>query len=339
MRGGGSVGPGALLPCPTSSTSPLTFSFPNAFSPRCDGSRTRLLSLLRLPPPSPRPRSHTGTGRYTHHLSTHCPMSSCRGIVVAGVTNGARTQMAEAFLRAFTGGRVFVCSGGVHHLGTVHPLAVATMAEVGIDVSRQSPSSLAGVRRQRDTYDVYVSVDDPYTERTSDRYQRRYTETEAAQRGPMGGAGLAASCASSSLDFGDPLLASATPAHWAVAQDATDGRQSWTLWSPRNPAIYHERSTRKLQDHLYEGEPLFLRVRPQELRKACRVQRRWEVPAVTRRFALETEAEQKTRFVQARDLLGSLALALVRDLEQVYGERILHEDTVAAYRKLAGTGC
>ncbi|CBZ31107.1 hypothetical protein, conserved [Leishmania donovani] len=274
-----------------------------------------------------------------HNHIKHRRMSTCRGIVVAGVTNQARTQMAEAFLRAFTGGRVFVCSGGVHHLGTVHPLAVTAMAEMGIDVSRQSSSSLAGVRRQRDTYDVYVSVDAPYTERTSDRYQRRYADTQAAQQNSMGASGLSASCASSTSDFCDPLLASATPAHWTVSQDTTDGRQSWTLWSPRNPAIYHERSTRKLQDHLYEGEPLFMRVRPHELRKACRVQRRWEVPELTQRFALETEAEQKARFVQARDLLGSLALALVRDLEREYGETMLDEATVAAYEKVAAMRC
>ncbi|KAG5488093.1 hypothetical protein LSCM1_08157 [Leishmania martiniquensis] len=268
-------------------------------------------------------------------------MSSCRGIIVAGVTNRARTLMAEGLLRAFTGGRVFVCSGGVHHLGTIHPLAVATMAEVGIDISGQSSSSLAGVRRQRDTYDVYVSVDAPYTERTSDRYQRRYTDTEAAKESPTGGAGVSGPCSplrSFSSDFADPLLASATPAHWRVSQDATDGRQSWTLWSPRNPAIYHERSTRKLQDHLYEGEPLFARVRPHELRTACRVQRRWEVPELTQRFALETEAEQTRRFVRARDVIGDLALALVRDLEEMYGETMLDEAIVAAYRKAAAAG-
>ncbi|CAJ1015486.1 Low molecular weight phosphotyrosine protein phosphatase, putative [Leishmania lindenbergi] len=266
-------------------------------------------------------------------------MSSCRGVLVAGVTNRARTQMAEAFLRAFTGGSVFVCSGGVHHLGTVHPLAVATMAEVGINVSQQSSSSLAGACRQRGTYDVYVSVDAPYTERTSDYYQRRYTDTQAAQQSMIGGTGLSASFSSSTLTFSDPLLALPVPAHWTVAHDTADGRQSWTLWSPRDPAIYHERSTRKLQDHLYEGEPLFMRVQPHELRKACRVQRRWEVPALAHRFALETEAEQKARFRRARDLLGSLALALVRDLEREYGETMLDEATVAAYEKAAATGC
>ncbi|KAG5512277.1 hypothetical protein JKF63_07799 [Porcisia hertigi] len=267
-----------------------------------------------------------------HQTLKHSAMSVCRGIIIAGVTNRARTQMAEAFLRAYTGGRLFVCSGGVHHLGTVHPLAVAAMEEIGIDVSRQSSSSLAGARRQRNTYDVYVSVDAPYSGRTSDRYQRRYTDTQAAQESSIRSAGPSASCSPlytySSSDFSDPLLVSATPAHWTVMQDTTDARQSWTLWSPRNPSVFHERSTRKLQDDLYEGEPLFMRLQSHELRKACRVQRRWEVPELTQRFALETEAEQKKRFVQARDLLGALALALVRDLEREYGETLLDE----AYR-------
>ncbi|KAK7194866.1 Low molecular weight phosphotyrosine protein phosphatase [Novymonas esmeraldas] len=262
-------------------------------------------------------------------------MSSCRGIIVAGLTNGARTQMAEALLRAFTGGRVFVCSGGVHHHCAVHPLAIAAMAEVGLDVSRQSPSSLEAARRQRDTFDVYVSVDAPYAERGSDRYQRRSPDVDDGG----GSATTTQPCASSSLGLSTPaacsgadaLLVPPTPAHWAVVRDAADARQSWTLWSPRDPRIFHERSTRKLQDHLYEGEPLFMRLRPHELRAACRVRRRWEVAEVSQRYAMESVGEQRHRVAQARDRLGRLALALISDLEDVYGEAMLDKAAAAAF--------
>ena len=48
--------------------------------------------------------------------------------------NSARSQMAEALLRHDGGDRFEVVSAGVDPRG-VHPLAVATMARVGIDIS------------------------------------------------------------------------------------------------------------------------------------------------------------------------------------------------------------
>lgn len=251
-------------------------------------------------------------------------MSSCRGILIAGVTNQARTQMAEGFLRAFTDNAVFVCSGALRHAGRVHPLALRAMAAVGVPIERQSSTSLEGPRRQRSTYDVYISVDDPYVDRRSDRYQQLHPTNNTAgkdlrdaQRNNNNNnnsdgseknshaicgstAPVTASPLSSLAAYGDPLLAAATPAHWTVAQDTTDSRQSWTLWSPRDPTIFHETSTRKFQDNVYEGEPLFMRVQPSDLRKACRVQRRWELPSLAERYAMETEAEQFARFVQVK---------------------------------------
>ncbi|KPA73662.1 putative mitochondrial low molecular weight protein tyrosine phosphatase [Leptomonas pyrrhocoris] len=266
-------------------------------------------------------------------------MSSCRGILIAGVTNQARTQMAEGFLRSFMNNAVFISSGGWRHGGCVHPFAVKAMADVGIRIDRQSSTSLEGARRQRSTYDVYVSIDDPYPDRGSDRYHQQQRqqpwgereEEQDAERGNSGEGALSAAASSSRELFSDPLLASATPKHWTVAQDSTDGRQAWTLWSPRDPRIFHATSTRKLQDHLYEGEPLFARVRPTELRRGCRVQRRWQVPSVTERYAVETAEEQLARVVDARTQLAPLCMELIRGLEEDYGETLLDAAAVAAY--------
>jgi protein-tyrosine-phosphatase len=266
-------------------------------------------------------------------------MSSCRGILVAGVTNKARTQMAEGFLRTFTNNAIFICSGAWRHAGRIHPLAVRAMTDVGIRIDRQSSTSLEGARRQRSTYDVYVSIDEPYVHRTSDRYQRLCNAEDDdvgdGKRSSSLTSQITAASSSALGAYSDPLLAATMPSHWTVAQDTTDGRQSWTLWSPRDPSIYHETSIRKFQDDLYEGEPLFMRVRPTELRNACRVRRRWELPTITERYAMETEAEMFARVVRARDALAPLCVELIKDLEKEYGEVLLDAPAVAAYSSAA----
>jgi arsenate reductase (thioredoxin) len=51
--------------------------------------------------------------------------------------NACRSQMAEGFARRYGGDRVRVASAGIEAHG-LHPLAVATMAELGIDISAQT---------------------------------------------------------------------------------------------------------------------------------------------------------------------------------------------------------
>ncbi|MFY9750488.1 MAG: arsenate reductase ArsC [Methanoregula sp.] len=48
--------------------------------------------------------------------------------------NSARSQMAEGYMNAKYGGRYEVFSGGTEP-GQVHPLAIAVMKEIGIDIS------------------------------------------------------------------------------------------------------------------------------------------------------------------------------------------------------------
>jgi arsenate reductase len=57
------------------------------------------------------------------------------------VGNSARSQMAEAFLKRYAGGRFEVYSAGMRPR-PVHPLAVRVMAEAGIDISGQQPKAL-----------------------------------------------------------------------------------------------------------------------------------------------------------------------------------------------------
>lgn len=70
--------------------------------------------------------------------------------------NSARSQMAEAFLRAFAGDRFVIQSAGTRAT-RVHPLAIAVMRELGVDISRHQSKSIDDVG---EGWDVVVTVCD-----------------------------------------------------------------------------------------------------------------------------------------------------------------------------------
>ena len=70
--------------------------------------------------------------------------------------NAARSQIAEGFLRAYGGDRFAVESAGTIATA-LDPLAVRTMAEVGIDISGQRSKSVDDVG---EGWDVVVTVCD-----------------------------------------------------------------------------------------------------------------------------------------------------------------------------------
>lgn len=70
--------------------------------------------------------------------------------------NSARSQMAEGFLRSFAGDRFEVESAGTRAT-RVHPLAIAVMREIGIDISGHESKSIDDVG---ESWDVVVTVCD-----------------------------------------------------------------------------------------------------------------------------------------------------------------------------------
>ncbi|GAB2604185.1 arsenate reductase ArsC [Pseudactinotalea suaedae] len=58
------------------------------------------------------------------------------------VHNAGRSQMAAGFLRELSGGRVEVRSAGSEPADRINPVAVAAMAEVGIDITAEQPKVL-----------------------------------------------------------------------------------------------------------------------------------------------------------------------------------------------------
>ena len=58
------------------------------------------------------------------------------------VHNAGRSQMAAGFMRHIGGDRVEVLSAGSAPKDSINPVAVAAMAEVGIDIANQQPKVL-----------------------------------------------------------------------------------------------------------------------------------------------------------------------------------------------------
>lgn len=70
------------------------------------------------------------------------PHSNPRRVLFLCTGNSARSQMAEAFLRQYSGWYFDVFSGGFEPRG-IHPYTIAIMREIGIDVSQQQSKSLS----------------------------------------------------------------------------------------------------------------------------------------------------------------------------------------------------
>ncbi len=69
-------------------------------------------------------------------------MDSRPSVLFVCIHNAGRSQMAAGFLRSLAGAEVQVRSAGSEPGERVNPAAVQAMAEVGIDISGQSPKLL-----------------------------------------------------------------------------------------------------------------------------------------------------------------------------------------------------
>jgi protein-tyrosine-phosphatase len=69
-------------------------------------------------------------------------MTKVPTVLFVCVHNAGRSQMAAGFLRALAGEHVDVRSAGSEPAASLNPVAVAAMAEVGIDISGSAPANL-----------------------------------------------------------------------------------------------------------------------------------------------------------------------------------------------------
>jgi arsenate reductase (thioredoxin) len=75
------------------------------------------------------------------------------------IHNSARSQMAEAFLNEMYGDRFEAESAGLEP-GTLNPLAVAVMNEVGIDISRNKTKSVYDFFKKGSLFSWVITVCD-----------------------------------------------------------------------------------------------------------------------------------------------------------------------------------
>jgi len=69
--------------------------------------------------------------------------------------NSARSQMAEGFLRHLGGEEIEVTSSGLE-ASQVRPEAIATMKDIGVDISNQTSKPLSNF--QPEAFDVVISL-------------------------------------------------------------------------------------------------------------------------------------------------------------------------------------
>jgi arsenate reductase len=85
-------------------------------------------------------------------------MAERQRVLFLCVHNSARSQMAEGLLRARAGDRFEAFSAG-NEATEVRPLAIAAMAEIGIDISGQYSKTTADLGGQRFDYVITVCDD------------------------------------------------------------------------------------------------------------------------------------------------------------------------------------
>lgn len=85
-------------------------------------------------------------------------MSDPLNVLIICRHNRGRSQIAEAYLKKRTGGRVQVDSAGLEPAAAVHPLVVEVMKEDGFDLSRKKPQSVFELFKQGRLFDHVVTV-------------------------------------------------------------------------------------------------------------------------------------------------------------------------------------
>jgi len=68
-----------------------------------------------------------------------CPLAEKPRVLFVCIHNAGRSQMAAGYAKALSGGAVEVRSGGSEPGNEINPVAVAAMAEDGVDISEGVP--------------------------------------------------------------------------------------------------------------------------------------------------------------------------------------------------------
>ena len=97
------------------------------------------------------------------------------------VHNAGRSQMAAGFMREFGQGRVEVLSAGSAPKDSINPVAVAAMAEVGIDIANNTPKVLTPEAVQESDAVITMGCGDACPFYPGKRYEDWVLEDPAGQ--------------------------------------------------------------------------------------------------------------------------------------------------------------
>jgi protein-tyrosine-phosphatase len=237
-------------------------------------------------------------------------LTRCRGVLVVGATNVARTQIAEAFLRNMTGGSVFVQSAGTRHVSGGGPESVLlpVVADVMHSIHKLDllPLQCAkgnGCITDRTSFDVVVSI-------TDEAHTVAHTRATVPLVPGNGNA------ATDEVDELPPSLVTATPAHWATQGDAALVRRRWRMWSVDDDKVNRPGSTRKFSD-VYRGEALFYGHYRMTFSQA-KIQESWSVAEVAQRRPMERDGSQRVRIEECCVDIERRCRALVNRMDTVF---------------------
>lgn len=108
-------------------------------------------------------------------------MSATPTVLFVCVHNAGRSQMAAGWLRHLAGERVQVLSAGSAPAEGINPVAVAAMAEVGIDIAGQQPKVLTDVAVQESDAVVTMGCGDACPFYPGKRYEDWALDDPAGQ--------------------------------------------------------------------------------------------------------------------------------------------------------------
>ncbi|MFI2753790.1 arsenate reductase ArsC [Cellulomonas sp. P22] len=102
-------------------------------------------------------------------------------VIFVCVHNAGRSQMAAGFMTALSGGAVEVRSAGSAPAASINPVAVQAMAEVGIDLSAETPKVLSPAAVQASDAVITMGCGDACPYYPGKRYEDWVLEDPAGQ--------------------------------------------------------------------------------------------------------------------------------------------------------------
>ena len=99
-------------------------------------------------------------------------------VVFICIHNSGRSQMGEGFLRTLAGDRFEVASAGIES-GTLNPLVVKAMSEVGVDISKHYAKKAQDLIDAGEKFDTVITVCDETSAERCPMFPGRGTNANA----------------------------------------------------------------------------------------------------------------------------------------------------------------